>query len=187
MCLERGHARTSGVPLVVSLQNKRLYRVPSKGTRRAAHVLGTSAGDGSHSSHATHFRPGCGNCNFFGDNGSRRLVNPPRLKVSPFPPQVPTNTKVKGQQDSPKKPYPIIFELSPKPPPIKGPPAPHLAQKKRANKAATIFLFADRSRSNYKSPLTSLLLIFFPSSSEPEASKAGINYLTSAFPSPSQP
>ena len=32
-------------------------------------------------------------------NVGKRLVNPLRLKVSPFPPQVPTNTKVKGQQD----------------------------------------------------------------------------------------
>ena len=40
----------------------------------------------------------------------------PRLKVSPFPPQVPTNTKVKGQQDFQKNTYPIICEPSSKPP-----------------------------------------------------------------------
>ena len=75
------------------------------------------------------------------DNVRRRLVTPPpRLKVSPFPPQIPTNTKVKGQQDFPKTPYPIIFEPSPKPPLIKGIPLQPPSQQKTCQKGA--FLLA---------------------------------------------
>ena len=55
-------------------------------------------------------------------NVSARLGHPPRFKVSPAPSQIPTNTKVKGQQGLPKKPYSMYLRVSSKPPLVKGIP-----------------------------------------------------------------